>query len=55
MIKLLGILVLGTMIAQAQNMEQLGEMLFFDTVLSKNKTLPVTTRSMDLSTTGTTV
>jgi len=38
MIKILSILVLGTMLAQAQNMEQLGEMLFFDVALSKNRT-----------------
>jgi len=38
MIKILSIIVLSTMITQAQNMEQLGEMLFFDVALSKNKT-----------------
>jgi len=38
MIKILSILVLGIMLAQAQNMEQLGEMLFFDVALSKHKT-----------------
>jgi len=38
MIKILGILLLGTLLTQAQNMEQLGEMLFFDVNLSKNRT-----------------
>ncbi len=38
MIKILSIIVLSTMLAQAQNMEQLGEMLFFDVALSKNRT-----------------
>jgi len=38
MIKILSIIVLSTMITQAQNMEQLGEMLFFDVALSKNRT-----------------
>jgi len=38
MIKILSILVFGIMLVQAQNMEKLGEMLFFDVALSKHKT-----------------
>ena len=38
MIKVIGIIVLATVALQAQSIEQLGEMLFFDVSLSKNKT-----------------
>ena len=38
MIKILSIFILGSLFVTAQNMEQLGEMLFFDTALSKHKT-----------------
>ena len=38
MIKLLSILALTTILSQAQTVEKLGEMLFFDVALSKNKT-----------------
>ena len=58
MIKILSIVVLGTMLTQAQNMEKLGKMLFFDVSLSKNKrrvALPVTTQTMALWTVGTMV
>jgi len=38
MLKKLSLLLLSTVIIQAQSIEQLGEMLFFDVSLSKNKT-----------------
>ncbi len=38
MIKVIGIIVLATVALQAQSIEQLGKMLFFDVSLSKNKT-----------------